>query len=99
MWNRCWAEMFGLAFADQGYVVFNKAAHGKLVQSQPSDAGGVFGFEGAGALEQRDAEAIQWIDAILNDTEPLAKPEQAFMVTQILEAIYKSAETGKPVEL
>ncbi|GFP74701.1 Gfo/Idh/MocA family protein [Clostridium fungisolvens] len=93
------AEMFGLAFADQGYVVFNKAAHGKLVQSQPSDAGGVFGFEGAGTLQQRDAEAIQWIDAILNDTEPLVKPEQAFVVTQILEAIYKSAETGKPVEL
>ena len=50
-------------------------------------------------LEQRDAEAIQWIDCILNDTEPLVKPEQAFVVTQILEAIYKSAETGKPVEL
>ncbi|MFT8347535.1 Gfo/Idh/MocA family protein [Clostridium saccharoperbutylacetonicum] len=93
------AEMFGLAFADQGYTIFNKAAHGKLVQTQPSDAGGVFGFEGAGQLEQRDAEAIQWIDAILNDTEPLVKPEQAFVVTQILEAIYKSAETGKPVEL
>ncbi len=93
------AEMFGLAFADQGYVVFNKAAHGKLVQSQPSDAGGVFGFEGAGQLEQRDAEAIQWIDAILNDTEPLVKPEQAIVVTQILEAIYKSAETGKVIEL
>lgn len=91
------AEMFGMAFMDQGYVVFNKAAHGKLVQSQPSDAGGVFGFEGAGALEQRDAEAAQWVDCILNDTEPLVKPEQALVVTQILEAIYKSAETGEPV--
>ena len=50
-------------------------------------------------LAQRDAEATQWIDCILNDTEPLVKPEQAFVVTQILEAIYKSAETGKPVEL
>jgi len=93
------AEMFGLAFADQGYTIFNKASHGKLVQTQPSDAGGVFGFEGAGRLAQRDAEATQWIDCILNDTEPLVKPEQAFVVTQILEAIYKSAETGKPVEL
>lgn len=92
------AEMFGKAFMDQGYTVFNKAAHGQLVQTQPSDAGGVFGFSGA-TLEQRDAEAVQWIDCILNDTEPLVKPEQALVVTQILEAIYKSAETGKVIEL
>ncbi|TNV67793.1 Gfo/Idh/MocA family protein [Trichococcus shcherbakoviae] len=91
------AEMFGKAFIDQGYVVFNKAAHNQLEQTQPSDAGGVFGFEGA-TLEQRDAEAKQWVDAILNDTDPMVKPEQAIVVTQILEAIYKSAETGKVVE-
>lgn len=92
------AEMFGKAFLDQGYVVFNKAAHNQLEETQPSDAGGVFGFEGA-SLEQKDAEATQWVDAIINDTEPLVKPEQAIVVTQILEAIYQSAETGKVVEL
>ncbi|WP_321378886.1 Gfo/Idh/MocA family protein [Trichococcus shcherbakoviae] len=91
------AEMFGKAFIDQGYVVFNKAAHNQLEQTEPSEAGGVFGFEGA-SLAQRDAEATQWVDAILNDTEPLVKPEQAIVVTRILEAIYKSAETGKVIE-
>lgn len=30
--------------------------------------------------------------------EPLVKPEQAIVVTRILEAIYKSAETGKVIE-
>ena len=50
-------------------------------------------------MEQKDAEAKQWVEAILNDTEPVVKPEQAIVVTQILEAIYKSAETGKVVEL
>ncbi|WP_142967505.1 Gfo/Idh/MocA family protein [Enterococcus casseliflavus] len=93
------AEMFGEAFNDKGYVIFNNIQHGKMVQTQESGAGGVFGFSAATELEQRDAEATQWIDAILNDTEPLVKPEQAFVVTQILEAIYKSAETGQPVEL
>lgn len=44
-------------------------------------------------------EARQWIDCIINDTEPVVKPEQAFVVTQILEAIYKSSQTGKPVYL
>lgn len=42
-------------------------------------------------------EAKQWIDAIVNDTEPLVKPEQAFVVTQILDAIYKSDAQGKEI--
>ena len=42
-------------------------------------------------------EARQWLDAVINDTEPLVKPEQAIVVTQILEAIYESAATGKAV--
>jgi predicted dehydrogenase len=44
-----------------------------------------------------DMEARLWIEAIINDTEPLVKPEQAFVVTQILEAIYESAKTGKAI--
>jgi predicted dehydrogenase len=38
-----------------------------------------------------------WIDAIVNDKEVTVKPEQALVVTEILEAIYESAATGKPV--
>ena len=40
------------------------------------------------------AEARQWIDAIINDTDPCVLPEQAIVVTKILEGIYKSAESG-----
>ena len=36
---------------------------------------------------------------MLNDSEPLVKPEQALVVTKILEAIYKSAQTGKEIYL
>ena len=32
-----------------------------------------------------DLEAKMWIDCILNDTQPLVLPEQAYAVTQILE--------------
>ena len=32
-----------------------------------------------------------------NDTDPVVLPEQALVVTQILEAIYTSAKTGQPV--
>lgn len=62
-------------------------------------------FEGMGvafneALATRDPselEAWQWIESIRNDTEPLVKPEEALVVTEILEAIYTSAKTGQAV--
>ena len=79
---------------------FNTARYGKLVDESPElGAGGVAFFEGVGGGEPQDVEAYQWLRAILDDTEPLVKPEQAFVVTQILEAIYKSNETGKLIEL
>lgn len=42
-------------------------------------------------------EGESWVDAILNDSDPLVLPEQAATVTRILEAIYVSAKTGKEV--
>ena len=42
-------------------------------------------------------EMQSWIEAIRDDKEPLIKPEQALVVTQIIDAIYQSATTGKPV--
>ena len=44
-------------------------------------------------------EAKQWINAILTDTDPCVKPEEAFRVTQILDAIYKAAATNSTVKL
>ncbi len=42
-------------------------------------------------------EARQWVDSIVNDTDPVVLPEQAMVVTEILEAIYDSARLGKPI--
>jgi predicted dehydrogenase len=44
-----------------------------------------------------DLEMRKWIQAIEEDTDPVVTPEQAFVVSQILEAIYESARTGKAV--
>ncbi|GAK39865.1 Gfo/Idh/MocA family oxidoreductase [Paenibacillus urinalis] len=60
------------------------------------NAGGVAFFAGESESDA-DREARMWIEAILEDKEPLVKPEQAYVVTQILEAIYESARTGKAV--
>jgi len=61
-------------------------------------SGGVAFYDGA-AETAEILEARTWVDAIINDTEPLVKPEEALVVTQILEAIYESSKTGKPVIL
>ena len=76
---------------------FNKADMGALTTIVPDLAGkGVAFFDAAGSQPQ-DVECAQWLDAVLNDTDPLVKPEQAIVVTRILEAIYTSAKTGQPV--
>lgn len=45
----------------------------------------------------KQREIAAWIEAIDKDINPIVLPEQALVVTRILEAIYESARTGKPV--
>jgi len=77
-------------------LIFNRGKNGMLMEEKNSPAGSIAYFEGHNSTEAV-AEATQWLDAILEDKEPLVKPDQAFKVTQILEAIYQSAATGKEV--
>ncbi len=70
----------------------------QVVETPDFNAGGVAFYDGA-KMDPSELEARLWIDAIINDTEVNTKPEQAIVVTQILEAIYESAKTGKPVYL
>ena len=44
-----------------------------------------------------DLEARLWIESILEDKEPIVKPEEALVVTEILQAIYDSAKTGEAI--
>ena len=91
------SEMFGDNWKNEGYLITNKVEDGVLVNVEPAQAAGVFGFDGPDMEDPKIMEARHWIDAIVNDTEPFVKPEEALVVTRILEAIYKSAETGKAV--
>ena len=61
-----------------------------------TSAGGVNFYAG---VQETPAlvEARNWIKAIVEDTDPIVLPEQAYVVSQILEAIYTSSKTGKPV--
>ncbi|MCR8632983.1 Gfo/Idh/MocA family protein [Paenibacillus radicis (ex Xue et al. 2023)] len=61
-------------------------------------------MEGSGipSLDKVRSKSIElemrvWLDSVLYDQELVVKPEQALVVSQILEAVYESAETGKAV--
>lgn len=61
-------------------------------------SGGVAFYEGK-AENDADTEMRSWIRAVDQDLEPVVTPEQACVVSEILEAIYESAKTGKAVYL
>lgn len=60
-------------------------------------AGGVAFYEGTSARPE-DLEMAVWIDAVVNDKEVVVKAEQACVVSEILEAIYKSSESGQVIK-
>lgn len=75
----------------------NRAHLGKLTVETPVLSGaGVDFFEG---LDVKEAEVEQEVfyQAVVGNAPLVVQPEQAMVVTQILEGIYASAKTGKPV--
>jgi hypothetical protein len=44
-----------------------------------------------------DLEMKVWLDAVVNDKPLTVKPEQACVVSEVLEAIYESAKQNKTI--
>ncbi|MBQ8953769.1 MAG: Gfo/Idh/MocA family oxidoreductase [Clostridia bacterium] len=84
---------------ENGALRINGERFSKLYVTEPDlSAGGVDFYEGTAGGPPQEVEARMWIEHVMDDHKPLiTKPEQAFVVTQILEAIYTSSATGKPV--
>ena len=75
----------------------NRAHHGKLTVETPQLSGvGVDFFEGLDN-EVGEVEQEVFYQAVVGNAPLVVQPEQAMVVTQILEGIYESAKTGKPV--
>ncbi len=82
----------------EGGLRVNSVEFGKqYIKEYDLSTGGVAFFSGSSA-DPGDLEAKAWVDSLINGTDVVAKPEQALVVTQILEAIYTSSKTGKAVE-
>ncbi len=77
-------------------LVLNTIKHGKQVNIMPQlDAKGVAFYDGK-SITPAEAEARCFYNAIATGTKPITLPEQALVVSEILEGIYVSAKTGKP---
>ncbi|NGM83231.1 Gfo/Idh/MocA family oxidoreductase [Paenibacillus sp. 7124] len=75
----------------------NGEKSGRLYETNIELTPGGVAFYSGDEESEADREARLWLEAVTLDKEPLVKPEQALVVTQILEAIYESARTGKTV--
>ena len=76
------------------HIVFDKMT---VTKPDCSGAGSVAFFDGGGSGLPEDIECETFYNAVQGKGELVIKPEQAFVVTQILDAIYQSARTGKAV--
>ena len=80
-------------------LVLNTIKHGKQVNIMPQlDAKGVAFYDGKG-MTPAEAEARCFYNAIENGTKPITLPEQALVVSEILEGIYVSAKPESPTTL
>lgn len=76
---------------------FNSNDLGSLTVTKPDlSAGGVAFYDGK-KIDASDLEAMSFYKSVRHGDELVVKPEEAFMVTKILDAIYESGRTGKPV--
>jgi len=79
-------------------VRINGDDFGRLYVKTPELKAGSVAFFDGGAADHGVFEQMTFINAITKGTPLIVLPEQACVVTQILEAVYDSARTGKLVE-
>jgi len=73
-------------------VRLNQVIGGKIMTSTPLPIPGPPNPHDNNMYELR-----RWIDAILYDKDPAVLPEEAAIVTKIIDGVYESAQTGKTV--
>ncbi|MCL2030880.1 MAG: Gfo/Idh/MocA family oxidoreductase [Oscillospiraceae bacterium] len=78
-------------------LTINGTRHNRLYSFKPSfDARGV-DFFGGGEAPPDVLEQLTFLGAVMGKNDLVVLPEQALAVTQILDAVYESAKTGKQI--
>lgn len=78
-------------------LLINKVELDRQVDTVVNTSAGGVAFYSGSNNSPAFIEASNWIQAVIDDTDPVVLPEQACVVSEILEAIYTSSKTGKPV--
>ncbi|MDR0442260.1 MAG: Gfo/Idh/MocA family oxidoreductase [Treponema sp.] len=86
----------GADMPQAGELVINGVKNGKLYNLTPMLRPGGVAFYDGDAEKDYEREARTFRDAIRGKGKLYVLPEQALVVTRILEGIYKSAASGKP---
>ena len=90
------AEIHSGMSHSQNELIYNRARNGQLMEEKLSPIGGVAYFGGGGGAEGV-LDNRQWLEAVKKGTSPLVKPEEALVVTRILDNIYKAAAVNSEV--
>lgn len=80
----------GMSYS-QNELIYNRGRNDQLMEEKLSPIGGVAYFGGGGG-EEGTIDCRQWLEAVQKGTAPLVKPEEALVVTKILDGIYRSAK-------
>jgi predicted dehydrogenase len=86
----------GADMPQSGELVINGVKNNRQYILKPDLRAGGVAFYGAAEAKDADIEARTFADAIQGKGKLYVLPEQAAVVTKILEGIYISAKTGKP---
>lgn len=81
----------------QNELIYNRARNGQLMQETISASGQIAYFQGGGAGEEGTIDCRQWLQAIQKGTMPLVKPEEALVVTRVLDNIYKADRENREI--
>ena len=87
----------GMSYA-QNELIYNRARNGQLMQETISPSGQIAYFQGGGGGEEGTVDCRQWLESINKGTQSLVHPEQALVVTRILDNIYKAADQNKLIQ-
>ena len=89
-------EAISLSGTEGGLDVYplriNKAAHGMLLNTTPA-------WIPDEKTSEWDHQTNEFISAIREGRQPLVKPEEALRVSEIVDAIYQSSESGAAIRL
>ncbi|MBE6608640.1 MAG: Gfo/Idh/MocA family oxidoreductase [Ruminococcaceae bacterium] len=86
----------GLSLKNNHLTINKVELNRPVITNVDTSVGGVAFYSGASS-NPPVVEAQNWIYSIIHDETPIVKPEEAYVVSQILEAIYESSKSGKPV--